>query len=502
MAQLPFSSEPAGVPDRDKRAKRAKGAERDKPMPVGALARLVKRVVGELPGDLRVVGEVSNLSARQHWFFRLKDDDAAIDCVMFASAARKVGFDVDHGMEVVATGRLDFYPPHGKLQMYVERLEPVGQGALELRFQKLAEELRGLGYFDVERKKALPAMPEAIAVVTSRSGAALQDVIDTARRRWPGCRLHLIDVRVQGEAAAPGIAEALRRLSADGARLGIEAVILTRGGGSLEDLWAFNEREVVEAVAACSLPTVAAIGHETDTTLAELAADVRCATPTQAAMTVVPDREALAQQAEQLETRLSLALRRQAALARQRLEAVARHALFSRPEQQVDRAATRLEGLAERLRRALPRRVEVPRRELDRLAGQLEHALPRRLLPERDRLQRLVSRLGLAPRRLVEQAGDRLDGLHHQLDLVGPRQVLERGYTLTTTADGKLLRSAADAEKEGTLVSRFADGTVSSRTGGGDAGLPALPPETERVVRRPRKRRGSRKADDGPGLFG
>ncbi|MEM6550891.1 MAG: exodeoxyribonuclease VII large subunit [Planctomycetota bacterium] len=477
MAQLPFSSEPAGVPDRGKQAKEA---EQDKPMPVGALARLVKRVVGELPSNLRVVGEVSNLSARQHWFFRLKDDDAAIDCVMFASAARKVGFEVDHGMEVVATGRLDFYPPHGKLQMYVERLEPVGQGALELRFRKLAEELRGLGYFDVERKKALPAMPASVAVVTSRSGAALQDVIDTARRRWPGCRLKLIDVRVQGEAAAPGIAAALRRLSADGTRLGIEAVILTRGGGSLEDLWAFNEREVVEAVTACTLPTVAAIGHETDTTLAELAADVRCATPTQAAMTVVPDREALLQQAEQLETRLGLALRRRAESARQRLEAVVRHALFSRPERQVDRAAARLEGLSDRLERALPRRVVGPRRELEQL----------------------VARLRAVPTRALARAADRLDGLHHLLELVGPRQVLERGYTLTTTAEGKLLRSAAEAGQEATLVSRFADGTVTSRTGEAASGLPALPTETERVVRRPRKRRGGRKVDDGPGLFG
>ena len=255
---------------------------------------------------MRVVGEVSNLSDRTHWFFSLKDEGAAMRCVCFASNAKRVGFPMRDGMQVVVTGRVDFYDAQGSVQLYVDRIEPVGQGALELKLRQMIEELKGLGYFDLEHKQPLPTMPTRIAVVTSRSAAALQDVINTVNQRWAGCRLYLYDVRVQGEQAAGEIAEAIKRISKHGKKLGIDAVILTRGGGSIEDLWAFNERVVADAVYACGLPIVAAIGHETDTTVAELVADVRCATPTQAAMTLVPEREALHHQVHQLGQRLGL----------------------------------------------------------------------------------------------------------------------------------------------------------------------------------------------------
>jgi len=425
----------------------AKPAPGDAPMSISQLVNRIKSVVNQgIPGKVRVVGEISNLSDRNHWFFSLKDGQSAIRCVMFASAARAIGFPAAGGMEVVATGRVDVYPAQGQVQFYVDRLEPVGQGALELKLKAMVAELRRLGYFELEHKRPIPAFARRIAVVTSRSAAALQDVIDTAHRRWPGCELLLCDVRVQGEQAAPEISQAIRMLSRDGDGLGVDAIILTRGGGSIEDLWAFNERAVADAVYECGLPVVAAIGHETDTTVAELVADHRCATPTQAAMLLVPDREAMAQQVEYLAQRLGTSLRRQATLAQQRLDAVARHTLFARPERLVDQATQRLDQSAQRLNAAIPRRLQL--------------------------------------------AQGKIASLSRHLEAVGPMQVLKRGYTYTTGDDGQVLRSAASAKSQQALKTVFTDGAVDSTVDG--------PGATES---KPRKRKPKR-LDPEAGLFG
>ncbi len=426
-------------------------ADSESPWTVAELAGRIKGALTDhLPRRVRVVGEISNLSDRNHWFFSLKDDRASIRSVMFASAARKIGFPVRDGMEVVATGRIDFYDAQGSVQLYVDKLEPVGEGARELALRAMIEELRGLGYFAPEHKKTLPVVPGKIAVVTSRSAAALQDVINTAQQRWAGCELVLVDVRVQGDDAAPQIAAAIRRLSREGKRLGIDAILLTRGGGSIEDLWAFNERIVADAVFECALPIVAAIGHETDTTVAELVADLRCATPTQAAMTLVPDKAVLEQQVEQLARRMSLALRRHAEVARHRLDAAARHPLFQRPE----------------------RLVETARQRVDRLEQQLSAALPRRLGDDRKRLEAMA----------------------RTLDAVSPNNVLKRGYSYTLGPTGKLLRSTADADAGSQLTTVLADGRVVSTVDGGDSTAPYTP-------RKPRRAKPMKNADGQPTLF-
>jgi exodeoxyribonuclease VII large subunit len=292
-------------------------------------------------------------------------------------------------------------------------------------------------------------MPTKIAVVTSRSAAALQDVINTAHRRWAGCRLYLYDVRVQGEQAAGEIAQALGRLSKHGKKLGIDAIILTRGGGSIEDLWAFNERIVADAVYKCTLPIVAAIGHETDTTVAELVADARCATPTQAAMTLVPDRESLEHQVHQAGQRLSLMLRRRLELARHRLDAASRHTLFRNPQRLVDQAAQKLDDTGRRLHTAMPRRLAVE--------------------------------------------STKLDALTRQLGAVSPTSVLERGYSYTLGPDGKLLRHMKDARAGDRITTVLADGRVGSVVEG-EVTDPPPPP-------RPKPRRKSKPTDTAPGLF-
>ncbi len=424
----------------------------DGPWSVADLAAAIKGVLSRgLPSKVRVVGEISNLSDRNHWFFSLKDDAASFRAVMFASSARRVGFPVRDGQEVVATGRVDFYDAQGSVQLYVDKLEPVGEGARELALRAMMEELRELGYFAIERKKRLPAVPRRIAVVTSRSAAALQDVIDTATRRWAGCELVLVDVRVQGDAAAGQIAGALKKLSREGTAMGIEAILLTRGGGSIEDLWAFNERVVADAIYACSLPVVAAIGHETDTTVAELVADVRCATPTQAAMTLIPDRAVLAEQIDQGQRRLELALARLAEHCRTRVEAAARFTLFRQPERLVARAEDRLDGIADRL-----------------------HAGPGRRLKTSQR---------------------RLDALARTLDAVSPTRVLQRGYSITRSADGRLLRSVNQAKPGERLLTELSDGEVQSVVG-------TKPGEPNSRTRSKRKKTPKAKGPpDGPTLF-
>ncbi|MEO0474814.1 MAG: exodeoxyribonuclease VII large subunit [Planctomycetota bacterium] len=450
------------------------GSSRDRPVSVASLLTQIKSAVNtQLPGKVRVVGEISNLSDRNHWFFSLKDGEAVIRCVMFASAARAVGFKARDGVEVIATGRVDVYPAQGSVQLYVDRLEPVGQGALEQRLRELINELKAEGYFDPEHKLDLPAMPTRIAIVTSRSAAALQDVINTAVKRWPGCELVLVDVRVQGDAAAPQIAEAINRLSTHGCDLGVDAILLTRGGGSIEDLWAFNERVVADAIWDCNLPIVAAIGHETDVTVAELVADVRCATPTQAAMTLVPDKAMLQQQVDQSADRLRLALTRRAQHERQRLRAAERHPAMSRPERLVGQAKQSVDRLAHRLERALPAIVATHAPRLESLSKAIPQAMARRVARDREALEALA----------------------RELDAVGPASVLSRGYTYTLGPDGDLLRSAEAASAAGRLTTVFADGKVASQVEGttSEPVKPAPKPKSRRRYRR--------KPPPGPGLF-
>lgn len=459
-----------------------------------------------LPAKVRVVGEISNLSDRTHWFFSLKDDAATIRCVCFASNAKRVRFAVKDGMAVIATGRVDFYDAQGHVQLYVDKLEPVGVGELELRFRALCDELRKLGYFEVERKKPLPAMAQRIAVVTSRSAAALQDVANTAHRRWPGCQLLLYDVRVQGEEAAPQIAAAIKRLSKQGAALGVEAIILTRGGGSIEDLWAFNERTVADAIYHCPLPIVAAIGHETDTTIAELVADERCATPTQAAMRLVPDARALLHQVEALSRRLATGVRREILHQRQRLEAAARHPIFCRPDRLYAPLRERLARLTERAHAAATYRVEEAKQEIAVLGARLAADMPHRLAAAQQRIGVDAIRLTPAAARLLKSRAEQLDALTRQLESVAPQRVLGRGYSVTLDKKGKAIRDASDVGIGEHLTTIVAKGRIGSTVDATDGGAPARRRETsggtkQAAAKAPPQGKRKRSADDGPTLF-
>lgn len=476
---------------------------------VSQLALLIQRTLADhMPAGLKVVGEISQFRDRTHWYFDLKDESAVVSCVMWQSAARKAGFVPAVGQKVVLSGRVDFYQGQGRTQFMADRIEPVGVGALDLAFRKLCDELRALGWFEQERKRPLPMFPRRVAVITSRTGAALQDVIDTVARRCPALSLALVDVRVQGDGAAEQVARAIRAVGASRARLGIDVILVTRGGGSMEDLWAFNDRALAEAIIKSPVPVVAAIGHETDTTIAELVADLRCATPTQAAMRIAPDASGLRDQLHSLGRRLSTNLTRQVRIDAERLRGAARHSFFIDPHRMIDERREDLLGASRDLRRAALQWLHDRSRRLEALSQRIERHRPGAVYASREaRLHALESRLRTAAAAAVQRTdlpvlakdltrsirlaldtlAGRLESAARGLDLVGPHSVLKRGYSVTLTPDGSVVRSAAAMSAGQVIQTRLADGSFRSVVApDGATSVPLRP--VQAVRQRPRTR--------------
>ncbi len=505
-----------------------------KPLSVSQLASSIDSALSDgLPHRLSVRGEISGLKDQTHWYFTLKDQHAVIGCVMFSSVARKQSMRPRDGDEVIVTGRVEYWAKGGRIQIYADRIEPIGQGSLEQQYQKLLAELRSLGWFDLERKRPLPSFPSRVAVVTSATGAALQDVIDTARRRCPAVELCTVDVRVQGDSAAPQIARALDWLSEHHESLGIDAIILTRGGGSLEDLWAFNEREVARAVHGCRVPIVAAIGHETDTTIAELIADERCATPTQAVMRLLPDAQALLEQTAQLGRRLDARITRLLADETRHFQSILRLPALRSSSAVLDPKRERLAQLAIRLRHSTEQRLARAARILHLRSDRLEtHRPSAQLAARRRRLDRQSYRLDASIRdrlrttehldrfdhihnaaaRQIERRADRLSALGRELEVVSPLRILARGYTVTADEHGRILRSAAEAGRSPALITTFSDGSVRSTPEAAEPPTPRpdqpsapkpLAPRTQSksIARRSRQGRGPKDRSQ-MGLFG
>ncbi len=374
-------------------------------------------------GSVWVTGEISNLVRPQsgHRYLTLKDDQAQIPCVIWRSAAARVRFDLHDGLEVVCRGRIDVYAPRGAYQLIIESIEPKGIGALELALRQLREKLAREGLFDPRRKRPLPPFVRRIAVVTSPSGAAIHDFLQVLGRRWRGADVIIVPTRVQGDGAAAEIAAAID--TANRLPLAIDCLVVTRGGGSLEDLWAFNEEAVVRAIHASRIPVISAIGHEIDVTLADLVADVRALTPSEAAELVAPAAEDLLARFRQTEKRLSAALRWRLAAAKTRLDAVAAHRTFRRPLERIEDLALQLDDLDARANRAMRQRL-------------------------------------LFARNQVQQQAARLESL-------SPLGVLARGYSLTQrAADHRIVRDAAELKAGDAIVTRFARGSATSRVTG------------------------------------
>lgn len=474
MGRLPFD------PDRMRGVKPGRSPGKpapDAPLSVSALSTLIDRAVTDaFPKKITVRGEISGARERTHWYFNLKDENAVIGAIFFASAARKSGVAPRDGGVVLATGRLGYYAPQGRLSFIIDSLKEDGAGSLDAQFRAMCDEYRGLGWFDPGAKQPLPAFPSRIAVLTSASSAALQDVLDTTRRRCPAVDLLLVDVTVQGDRAAFGIARAIRRLDTNRDRLGIDALLLTRGGGSVEDLWCFNDRDLAQAIHDCHVPIVAAIGHESDTTIAELVADRRAATPTQAAMLLTPDREALARQVDALANRQRQTLRVRLDAERRHLSALADRPVLTDPAQIPRIQAERLDSLSRRLRSGQSQHIHDHQRALARRELALERRRPAAEHARRaETVRGLTARLRGAMTHALADRRHALDRLAAVRDAIGPTAVLARGFSITTTADGSLVRSVKDATPGDALTSRLADGELHSTVDGA-----ASPPRRRR----------------------
>jgi exodeoxyribonuclease VII large subunit len=385
--------------------------------------------------------------------------------VAWATAIRSFGFTPKDGDQVVATGHISHYGAQGRTQMYVSALAPVGAGALELRFRAMCDELRGLGYFEDARKKTLPMLPRRIAVITSATGAAVQDVINTAAQRCKAVGLLIVDVRVQGEGAAEQVARAIKWIDRHHSKFGVDAMLVTRGGGTIEDLWPFNERIVADAVFRCSLPVVAAIGHESDTTIIELVADVRASTPTQAAMRLVPSSKELCQHVGHLAHRLGFTIGRIVHHQRHQLKRIQGDSRRIIVNEIAERRA-RLERLWARLGELQPRTMLAQRQV--RFSAQLERlgrAMHRRRLDECLRTNRTSASLTRAVQRHVKNQRARIRSVEMRLTAMDPHGVLRRGYSITMSRAGEVIRSAEVVFAGQQIVTRVADGDFDSVVG-------------------------------------
>lgn len=432
-----------------------------------SVSEITRRIKGTLEAqfpNVWVRGEVSE--ARRvgsgHLYFTLKEgNDAILSCAIWKTSVARLPVELRDGMEIEAFGSIEVYAPRGRYQLIAREVRPAGRGALLLALEQLKRRLQEEGLFDEARKRRLPKYPARIGLVTSATGAAVQDLVRVLRARWPSIGLTLAPVRVQGEGAAAEIAAAIRAFNRRG---GVDLLIVGRGGGSLEDLWAFNEEEVVRAIAGSGLPVISAVGHEVDVTLADLVADVRAATPTHAAQLAVPDRDEVARAVRALEARVMRATRHALTVRRQRLETLIAKFGFRRlrdffglQQQRVDDARLKIES-------AMRRRLEDARERLD--AVRTRYGLrewPRRLIEHREELARLRARLAetgaeamLARRRRLIAAMDRLRAL-------SPRLVLERGYCLARASDGTLIRGAEALSVGDRVALEFARGGADAR---------------------------------------
>ncbi len=432
-------------------------------MSVSELSLALKRTVEDRFGHVRVRGEISGYkrAASGHIYFSLKDDNARLDAVMWKGGAARLPFTPEDGLEVVATGKLTTYAGRSNYQIVVDSLEVAGEGAMMLLFEKLKARLTAEGLFAPERKKKLPALPRVIGVVTSPTGAVIRDILHRLADRFP---THVIiwPVLVQGEGSAAQISRAVNGFSAmpeDCPATRPDLVIVARGGGSIEDLWAFNDEAVVRAVANCTIPIISAVGHETDTTLCDFAADLRAPTPTAAAEIAVPVRSDLLQRVGQLGLRMANSVRKRVDLAAERLEAQRR--LMPRLSDLAAPHQLRTDDLAERLRQSLRTRVG---------KAEIAYSGPAMMLHPR-----------LLTRR-VDQGQQRLDALTRLAVSLHPEAPLKRGFARVTDADGKTIMSRAAALKAGDVTLRFVDGEVGSVVHGSDAQRTSTPkPNTPTV---------------------
>jgi len=433
-------------------------------MSVSQLNRKIKQLLEreEPLQDIWVRGEISNFTHHTsgHMYFTLKDDQSRLKVVMFASYNRFLRFLPKNGTKAIVRGSISAFERDGVYQLYAREMQPDGLGSLYLAFEQLKEKLAAEGLFAPERKRPLPRFPKRVGVVTSPTGAAVRDICITIRRRFPQVEIVLAPALVQGSEAPPSIVKAIRMLNS---HPGIDVLIVGRGGGSIEELWAFNDEQVARAIAASSIPVISAVGHETDVTIADFVADVRAATPTAAAELAVPHCLEWQERVRQLEGRLVRAVRQRLDSARKRLEGLANSYAMRQPGRRVEEAAQRLDGMQMRMRNAMRNLLQVRREQYGRLGDRLErYRLSEQAKLQRKRIDSLRQTLEERMRLHLARKQQAFAARVAQLEALSPLKVMQRGYSLVYKR-AQLVKSVEAIEREDLLVVRLSDGRIEAR---------------------------------------
>ena len=408
-----------------------------------------------------VEGELSGFSrpSSGHWYFSLKDQKCQIRCAMFRGANQRIRTLPREGDQIRIRGKVTLYENRGDFQIIVEHLEPAGLGALQQAFEALKARLQGEGLFDPARKKPIPATPRHIGVVTSPTGAAIHDILTVLKRRCPAIPVTLYPTAVQGQPATADIVQAIDRAQQHGLA---DVLIIGRGGGSLEDLWCFNEEAVARAIAACPIPTVSAVGHEVDVTIADFVADLRAPTPSAAAEKISPDQQDWLRRLTEQQGRLGQSARRLL----QRLDNQLGHlsARLRDPRRELLEKAQRMDELELRLNKAIRNRLDQQKQKTDYLLQRMSAQSPRRTLKTAsEQTQQLEERLTLAARHLLRQKDERLQHIAQTLHVVSPLATLGRGYAIVRDDQGRIVRKAGDLETGDQITARLGRGSVSAQ---------------------------------------
>ncbi|MFB0583048.1 exodeoxyribonuclease VII large subunit [Aeromonas salmonicida] len=430
---------------------------------VTRLNSAVRMILEQDLGLVWLTGELSNLAmpSSGHWYFSLKDLGAQVRCAMFKGNNRRVAFRPQDGMQVLVQARVSLYEPRGDYQLIIESMQPAGDGVLALRFEELKRRLGAEGLFDEGRKRPLPREPRAVGLVTSATGAALHDMLTVLKRRAPDLPVFIYPTQVQGSAA---ISQIVAAIALANRRAEVDVLIVGRGGGSLEDLWCFNEEVVARAIANSAIPVISAVGHEVDVTISDFAADLRAPTPSAAAELVAPDQSARAQRLAHLWQRLVQAMNRHQTAARHGFVLLQKRLDHQDPKRRLEQQSQRLDELSARLQQLLNQRLHQGERRLANLELRLQANSPERLLAAGKRRHQLAQeRLHALIAKRQDQASHRLAMLTARLDGVSPLATLGRGYSITRTQSGDVINRAAQVNAGQTLVTTLAEGHLQVR---------------------------------------
>jgi exodeoxyribonuclease VII large subunit len=413
--------------------------------------------------DIWVEGEISNFRAHDsgHLYFTLKDQNSQIRAVMFRSQARLLRFRPEDGMHIVLRGRVTVFEGRGELQLSAEYLEPKGAGALQIAFEQLKAKLQAEGLFDASRKKPIPALPRCIGIVTSPQAAALRDILNILRRRHHSATILIYPAPVQGESAAADVSNGVKYFN----RVkNVDVIIIARGGGSAEDLAAFNHEGLARVIAGSGIPTISAIGHETDFTIVDFVADLRAPTPSAAAELVIRSRQEIEEQAESLRLRLTRAMRYRLLIAKQTLTEAAQHGAFARMMEGINQRQQRLDDLRYRLEKAERKSIEKHRRKWEQVSGAVRHYDVRRVLAGMRRdLASHATAIVSAMQTILLRRRSRIEQIEHQLKALSPVAILERGYALVFDSSGKLVKNSAQVEVGEEISARLSRGSLTAR---------------------------------------